>query len=103
MEYNNNAILRIVVALFSLVLPLLASSQIFTCDGLQYRVISAEEQTVETYYGGGPAFSGHFDVPEKVTDANGNVYTVVQIGWYSFQTSSITSVSLPSTIREIRT
>lgn len=81
----------------------LAHAQLFSFEGLQYHILSEEDATVETYYGGKGITGGHFDVPEKVTSPEGKSYTVVQIGWYSFQNTGITSITLPSTIREIRT
>lgn len=102
MTHCNN-ILRAAIVLSIITMASLAHAQLFSFDGLQYHVLSEEEATVETYYGGKGIPGGHFDVPEKVTDTSGKVYTVVQIGWYSFQNTGITSITLPPTIREIRT
>ena len=103
MTLRNN-ILRTAIVMFSIItIASPAHAQLFDFEGLQYRVMSEEEATVETYYGGRGIPGGHFDVPEHVTSPSGKTYTVVQIGWYSFQNTGITSITLPPTIREIRT
>ena len=98
-----NSILRFAMTIALISSSTIAQAQLFDFEGLQYHVLSEEEATVETYYSGKGIPSGHFDVPQTVTAPSGKTYTVVQIGWYSFQNTGITSITLPPTIYEIRT
>lgn len=74
----------------------------FKAEGYYFSII---EGANEVYIYPGHAarqksYSGDITIPETVND-NGVVYTVVGIGSYAFSNSSITSISMPNTIRFI--
>ena len=75
----------------------------FQVDGLYYEIIAGTNE-VFIHPANGKIqmkYSGNITIPEKVTDYNGNVYTVVGIGEYAFASSSISSIQIPNTIRFI--
>ncbi len=79
-------------------------------DNFYYRVVSAEEKTVEITYGDGfnrtsfkgtTAYSGSISTPETTT-YDGTTYSVVGIGSNAFAfCSNITSISIKSNIKSI--
>ena len=75
----------------------------FQVDGLYYEIIKGTNE-VFIHPANGKIqmkYSGDITIPESVSDYDGNVYTIVGIGEYAFAASSITSISLPQTIRFI--
>lgn len=75
----------------------------FSDNGIAYHILSLENKTVETSKGSAIPEDGHLSVPATV-NYNGEQYTVVQIGWWSFEScSNLKTIDLPETLVEIRT
>ncbi len=93
------------------------SARDFIYEGIAYTVLDENEKTVQTKAGSvetdpndeskeihipGNTVSILIQLPEKVTDENGNEYTLTTIGKDSFcENSTLLSVSLPESVKEI--
>lgn len=85
-------------SLLTILLSTFISAAAFTVDGINYKVISNVNKTVEVTSGN---YSGDIVIPEKVNDS-GIEYTVTKIGNSAFYYCyTIKSISLPNTITEI--
>lgn len=93
-----NLFVRLSYSFSTLILASSAYAFDFNYNGIDFRIVSEEQRTVEvcqSYY------SGDIDVPGNVI-SEGITYTVVGIGDYAFESSSgVVSVKLPSTIQYI--
>lgn len=98
MKHN---LLSVVIALFCLLLSSNVFAYDFKVDDKCYTIKSAADKTVEIVSEGTfSSYSGDFEIPSSVENNETN-YTVVGIGAECFQFSSITSLVIPSTIRDI--
>jgi len=81
-----------------------ATAYDFEVDGLYYNYLSQEDHTVEVSSDGYTymkTLSGHdLVIPDKVT-YDGNIYTVVKIGYSAFYDVGLKSVVIPNTVTEI--
>lgn len=86
-------------------------NDIFTSDGVTYKVTSINPREVQV--GEGDSYNtptaidkstkGFLTLPSKVTGTDGNSYSVTSIGLRAFHDCwSLTSVSLPNTLVDIR-
>ena len=71
----------------------IAAPQDFTVEGVTYRIISAEEVEIAAYDGTASSLT----IPSKV-----NGYDVTAVGEQAFMNQAITSISLPNSIKYIR-
>ncbi|MBR2236297.1 MAG: leucine-rich repeat protein [Prevotella sp.] len=71
----------------------------FEKNGMYYNITSLQKQTVEVTKGDSP-YSGEIVVPNEVEYSN-KTFSVTRLGDYAFESSTITSISLPLSIREI--
>jgi hypothetical protein len=69
----------------------------FTVDGINYRIVSLQDNNVEVVYGD---YSDDFVIPETVTYA-GTEYTVTKIADGAFQGSNISTIEIPATVSSI--
>ena len=85
-------------------------NDIFTSDGVTYKVTSISPREVQV--GEGDSYDtptavdkstkGSLTLPSKVTGTDGNSYSVTSIGLRAFHNCSLTSVSLPNTLVDIK-
>ena len=86
----------------TLSIPSAGSAQYFTSGGLGYQVLSAEDHTVEVTVG--DCFSyyqGNISIPPTV-EYNGVTYDVVALGEEAFYRASLTGITIPSSVTEIK-
>ena len=67
----------------------------FQKDGIYYNILSEDDKTVEVT-SGDVAYTGDIIIPSEV-----NGYSVTQIGKQAFRESTISSVSIPTTVKRI--
>ncbi len=79
-----------------------ASASDFLVDGIDYSVYSREDQTVYVTWSS-TSYKGDIVIPSTIV-ANDTTWTVTCIGAFAFmQEAGVTSVKLPSTIKELGT
>ena len=82
------------------------SSFAFEYGGLTYRVVDNDAKTVKVSYQGSsemdmnPYTQSSIVIPSTVA-FNGNTYTVVEIGDYAFKNASLSSITIPPTVKTI--
>ena len=82
------------------------SSFAFEYGGLTYRVVDNDAKTVKVSYQGSsemdmnPYTQSSIVIPSTVP-FNGNTYTVVEIGDYAFKNASLSSITIPPTVKTI--
>lgn len=82
------------------------SSFAFEYGGLTYRIIDSDAKTVKVSYQGSsemnmtPYTLSTVNIPSTVP-FNESTYTVVEIGDYAFQNASLSSITIPSTVKTI--
>lgn len=108
METNTNQTKKLLLSLFAMLMPLLASGHDFEVDGIYYSITSSTELTVEVTHKGSSyveysnEYSGAIDIPELVTYAS-QTYRVTAIDDYAFsQCRNLKSVFIPKSVDEIR-
>lgn len=99
-------LLQIPLLLVALVLSSIPiSAHDFEVDGIYYRFLDKENNTVSVTYKGELyssyiEYEGDIDIPDSVT-YNGKVYHVTRIGVSAFRDTPITSVTIPKSIQMI--
>ncbi len=93
----------LLVALLLSSIPIFAHD--FEVDGIYYRFLDKENNTVSVTYKGDlyssyVEYEGDIDIPDSVT-YNGTVYHVTRIGVSAFRDTPITSVTIPKSIQMI--
>ncbi len=83
-----------------LIFPLCASAQYFTVDGIAYSVLSPTDHTVEVTYKNS-YYHGNISIPSTVT-YSGTEYDVVALGEEAFYRASLTGISIPSSVTQIK-
>ena len=82
-------------------MPGAATAQNFMSGGIGYQVLSTEEHTVEvTVKLNCTPYSGNINIPATVT-YNGETYDVVALGDEAFYCASLSSVTIPSSVKKI--
>lgn len=92
-----------VLALFALMIlnPISAAAQVIEYNGLNYNILSEEEQTVEVAAQDPQNISGSISIPSEI-QYNDKSYTVTAIGNEAFyECDKLTSVTIPSSVIEI--
>ena len=82
-------------------LPVVASAQYFETGGIGYNVLSATEQTVEVWPLQCNFYRGSINIPSTVT-YNGTTYDVVALGRRAFYGATLSSVTIPSSVTQIK-
>ena len=87
---------KTLLALFAVLIPLLASAHDFKVNGIYYNITSEADKTVEvTYDAFNTRYSGVITIPTTVT-YNGVAYSVTKIGQEAFSScGSLTAITLP--------
>ena len=79
-----------------------SSDQYFETGGLGYIILSAEDRTVEvTALHSSTFYRGNINIPPSVV-YNGETYNVVALGEEAFEGSTLSSVTIPSSVIEIK-
>ena len=91
---------RLLLLASAIATSLSAAAYSFESAGIYYNITG--NNTVEVTYSDrdNNTYSGSVSIPETVTN-NGTEYSVTKIGEYAFQSSSVTSVSMPEGITSI--
>ena len=87
--------LKVYLILFSFLFSLSGFAFDFEKDGIYYNILSEDDKTAEVT-SGDVAYTGDIVIPSEV-----NGYSVTEIGEYAFDSSTITSVSIPTTVKRI--
>ena len=78
------------------------SEQYFVSGGLSYKVLSADDHTVEVAGGEScDAYRGNLNIPATVTN-NGETYDVVALGEMAFYGASLSGLTIPSSVVQIK-
>ncbi|MBR4845666.1 MAG: leucine-rich repeat domain-containing protein, partial [Bacteroidaceae bacterium] len=95
---------KALLALFAMLMPMLASAHDFELGGIYYNVLSSANLTVEVTYKGDyvsyndDRYKGTVVIPETVT-YNGNTYQVIWIGENAFYgCRNLSSVTMPNSV-----
>ncbi len=83
-----------------LCLPKFASAQYFVTGGIAYEVLSSSEYTVEVSMKQN-GYHGNVNIPSSV-DYNGSSYDVVALGEEAFYGSTLSNVTIPSSVTQIK-
>lgn len=74
-------------------------AQSFTYNGIKYNITNTINNTVEVSYSSN-VYYGNINIPNTVQN-NGVTYTVTSIGDSAFDTSNITSITIPNSVTSI--
>ena len=101
MKTNTFHAKKVLMALFAVLLPLVASAQTkVEIDGIWYNLVSKAKQA-EVTSSGGTKYSGSITIPATVT-YDGVAYSVTSIGDYAFYyCSGLTAITLPEGVTSI--
>ena len=93
------------VLLAAVLLAGVGSASAFEVDGLTYRVIDNDAKTVRVTYKGSESMSNPYTqstvvIPSTVV-FNGNTYSVIEIGDNAFSYASMSSITIPSTVKTL--
>ena len=95
-------IIKSLAVLMASCLPAVASAQNFMSGGIGYHVLSSEDHTVEvTGKESCTPYSGNINIPATVT-YNGETYDVVALGEEAFSQASLSGISIPSSVTQIK-
>lgn len=97
---KHTRILHFVCGMAMLIIPLCASAQYFTVGGIAYSVLSPTDHTVEVTYKNS-YYRGNISIPSTVT-YSGTEYDVVALGEEAFYRASLTGISIPSSVTQIK-
>lgn len=88
--------------LSALTFTAVATAQNFMSGGIGYHVLSADDHTVEvTVKETFTPYSGNISIPATVT-YNGSTYDVVALGEQAFAQASLSGITIPSSVRQIK-
>ena len=82
-------------------IPFYASAQYFELNGIAYSILSAEEHTVEVSAPQSTFYRGDINIPSSVV-YDGETYDVVALGEEAFEGSTLSGVTIPSSVTEIK-
>ena len=98
---------KALLALFAMLMPLLASAHDFKVDGIYYKITSSDDGTVAVTFGGETydsyfnEYKGSVIIPSTVV-YNEKIYSVTSIGELAFRDcSSLTSITIPEGVARI--
>ena len=95
-------IIKSLAVLMASCLPAVASAQNFMSGGIGYHVLSSEDHTVEvTGKESCTPYSGNINIPATVT-YNDETYDVVALGEEAFSQASLSGISIPSSVTQIK-
>lgn len=94
-------IIYIFLGIFLPCLSSVASAQFFETGGIAYNVLSATEHTVEVVQPECTYYRGNINIPSTVV-YNDTTYVVVALGEEAFAYSTISSVTIPSSVTQIK-
>ena len=94
-------IIKSLAALMAACLPAVASAQYFEVGGIAYNVLSATEHTAEVASKSCNYYQGSINIPATVT-YNGTTYDVVALGDMAFYGATLSSVTIPSSVTQIK-
>lgn len=100
MKTNTNHAKKVLVALFAMLLPLLAKSYDFEKDGLYFNILSSSEKTVEITSGDERYILGEITLPSSVSYKNVD-FSVVKIGNNAFASATFDGITIPASIKTI--
>ena len=84
-----------------LCIPDVVSAQYFELNGIAYNVLSPTEHTVEVTVLSCNLYQGNIDIPSTVV-YNGETYSVVALGEEAFYCASLSSITIPSSVVQIK-
>ena len=100
MRTNTNHAKKVLLALFVMLTPLMASAEKVEIDGIWYNLVSKAKQATVTR-SDGTSYSGNIIIPTTVT-YDGVEYSVTSIGNYAFENCrNLTAIVIPKGIIEI--
>ena len=94
-------IIKTLAVLMAACLPAVASAQYFEVGGIAYNVLSATEHTAEVASKSCNYYHGSINIPATVT-YNGTTYDVVALGDMAFYGATLSSVTIPSSVTQIK-
>ena len=95
---NNTIMNKQLVLLMMLFLPMVSSAELLEIDGIYYNLISKIKTAEVTY--SPQKYSGNIVIPDKIV-YNEETYDVTSIGENAFYGCSISSVSIPTSVKTI--
>ena len=96
MKTNTFHAKKVLVALFTVLRPLLTSAYDFEIDGIYYNITSLQDLTVEVT-SGDSKYIEDIVIPPSVEYSN-RTFSVTKLGDSAFKNSQITSISIPNTV-----
>ena len=104
MKTNTFHAKKVLVALFAILLPLVASAEKVEIDGIWYNLVSKAKQAEVTFkgdsYNSYKEYSGSITIPATVT-YDGVAYSVTSIGEAAFYGCSLTAITIPEGVTSI--